>query len=879
MKNLLDQVVQISRSVLSRQIAEMEVYRIPQYIFMILSNVCFYIMNFLGLFIKECKEKAESMEKLTFDSQLQKTELDVMRNAASFEAILHKNIRYHIQNSLYCLLSKKASTDEVSAKITKAASNIVSKKEITGKSVYEINDSVYRRYADKKKHEYKEYLRLWLFLAVFIVMGGAAAMIFRQIPFKYIFGLTVILELANYLFAARILSIWHMAKFVWIVKAEAGSGSSEIYDYPVSSLKTDELHLMDLRMRTLHTLIASANVLLQEQKTLENQIASDQKQLEKNLEKIRLLGKERTDENKRMIYSIQEENAHLKNMIDETAEKIESRKKEYKNTASLISVLMEWLIPAFREKWNGSYRRLQISNKALKDVICSFSMEDVKGIEKRFYEIDNTSDPKAIAKKKNGMYCFEFLTAQGGVASLTFDAASQNGHFCIQSVSREEKLTEPFVTNEELAEVISSLKVNQSMDDTYKKQTEELKKWYQTESQKWEAQKKQLEAKNKNLSDEKKKLSDEIGNQQTQIQKLSDEICQKTKDCEQLKALLDQYTREGDAVQTEKIRQALKSYEQQLEKLQNEYRKKLSEIEKLYVQISSLNEKQKEIMRELNLKQNELSEAKEHVTRCNSIIEQKKTEIDSLSDKIQDRDNQIVTLNGLLKKAESATDAKKETLKKLENSKKKLEEEKKLLTSEIQDKNKTISQMRIETERADQMIATQKKDMIKLQQEIEDSFSEILYDEEIYEKLYEWIQSAQQYIYIISPFVKKYQFSVMKQKLKAAVIQHPDLKIKILYGIKDTNFRGEFQDPDNIMKSREFMRQLQEILGDALMVRETNTHDKLVIVDDQKFMLGSANVMSFSGDYAKKQGLHSEIVICSKNRKQLIELKNRFFRW
>lgn len=49
MNNLLDNANKINRNILSRQIAEMEVYRIPQYISMLISTICFYTMKFLGL--------------------------------------------------------------------------------------------------------------------------------------------------------------------------------------------------------------------------------------------------------------------------------------------------------------------------------------------------------------------------------------------------------------------------------------------------------------------------------------------------------------------------------------------------------------------------------------------------------------------------------------------------------------------------------------------------------------------------------------------------------------------------------------------------------------------------------------------------------------
>ena len=119
----------------------------------------------------------------------------------------------------------------------------------------------------------------------------------------------------------------------------------------------------------------------------------------------------------------------------------------------------------------------------------------------------------------------------------------------------------------------------------------------------------------------------------------------------------------------------------------------------------------------------------------------------------------------------------------------------------------------------------------------------------------------------------------MKKKLMEAVQNNSELQIKILYGIKDINSHGQIRDKKQIMESRNFIKQLQEVLGDALQIQETNTHDKVIIVDDKEFMLGSANVLSFTGNYRNNPRLHSEIAIYSKNKKQLLELKEKFFNW
>lgn len=81
---------------------------------------------------------------------------------------------------------------------------------------------------------------IWLCIAISIVIVGGATLVLKHYPPKYIFGMVIISELVDYILVVRILGIWHMARLVWIITSEMGSASSEVYIYPVSSLKTDE---------------------------------------------------------------------------------------------------------------------------------------------------------------------------------------------------------------------------------------------------------------------------------------------------------------------------------------------------------------------------------------------------------------------------------------------------------------------------------------------------------------------------------------------------------------------------------------------------------------------------------------------------------------
>lgn len=109
------------------------------------------------------------------------------------------------------------------------------------------------------------------------------------------------------------------------------------------------------------------------------------------------------------------------------------------------------------------------------------------------------------------------------------------------------------------------------------------------------------------------------------------------------------------------------------------------------------------------------------------------------------------------------------------------------------------------------------------------------------------------------------------------------LKIKVLYGICDdsNNPRKQQQNQESLKETKEHIQKYKTILGDHFFAKETNTHVKLLICDDEIYMLGSMNLLSFSGNYDKKNGerLHHEVSIRSEDVIMLSHLKEAYFDW
>jgi len=154
----------------------------------------------------------------------------------------------------------------------------------------------------------------------------------------------------------------------------------------------------------------------------------------------------------------------------------------------------------------------------------------------------------------------------------------------------------------------------------------------------------------------------------------------------------------------------------------------------------------------------------------------------------------------------------------------------------------------------------------------------VLKDQEITEAFYDAIGHAKEKLCIVSPWIKKGPYEMVVSRMAKAKAAHPELKFRILYGISDANYGKEAEE--SISRSRYWLKQYQKVLGNRVECRETNTHTKLVICDNEFFILGSMNVLSFTGIYdGAGENLHHETAILSYNKELLEELREAYFSW
>lgn len=157
----------------------------------------------------------------------------------------------------------------------------------------------------------------------------------------------------------------------------------------------------------------------------------------------------------------------------------------------------------------------------------------------------------------------------------------------------------------------------------------------------------------------------------------------------------------------------------------------------------------------------------------------------------------------------------------------------------------------------------------------------LLQDAQIKERFHWMIKNAKKYIYIISPWVGSYPYKTVASLMQEAVAQNPNLKIKVIYGMKDFSSSSQARENKRLEESRTYVKKYQEQLGTAFSFKESNTHVKLVICDDECYLLGSMNVLSFDADYEGKatEQLHHEVSLFSQDKDMLLQLKEAYFNW
>lgn len=834
MKNLIERADTLNKKILYDQISKMQVFRISKYLGMLLFNVYCFVIKTCGTVSGNLREKSLRLKKRTLDSLID-NELTTLYQSNNGMDRLISNVHFHTAKS-FSFSGSANDTDSLSTSITKSASNIFRKSELKGKSVYEINDLIYRRYSDVKTHDYPFYLRTF----AGILFGSIAGTVFLSIVFPRLFIYCVLLFsiilVISYTLIQRSISILHMATLVWVIMAETDSG--EKVSSVTTSLNEDELRMLELRMRALHSLSRSSDILGNEISNLQVSIDEFSNQISRNNDAIHLLVQENSDDARRTKHIKTEENAELSSEIEYNKKIIHEKETVKKKVDSVISDLFSTLIPTIGRKWEALYSKLFFSDEVICKFLKCFSYSDIPMVEKRLNEIENTKNPVAISKRSGNSYILELTTCDESLAYISFFIINDNGKIKINDFIRNKTISEPFVTNSELSEALKG--INGQAIRAYEKELHDLRNKYDSDIKRWDSDKKKLQEKNKSLEQTKKVLEQSIVHKQAELDDLSGELDKKETEQKKLLQQLEQINKEYDPERYNALNSEVDRLTMDLNALQRNYKKKLEELDGLYLKVDDLNTENEGLKKDLDKMKVTLEEISSDAEKYAELYRRNEEKIKKQNEEIAKKDSDIAVFNGLLEKTENSQGVDQNTIGKLKNNIQRLKKEKK----EIQE---ALKKSKAEGESLKEELEKTQNDLSKMNSEVknlESKKSYILYDDEIYKELYKWIKSAQKYIYIIAPFTGKKQFDNMKNRFEMAASKNHHLRIKLLYGIQDRNKDGVLSEErlQQLKESRKRMGELEADLGDIVKTQETNTHCKVIICDDRKFMIGSANV-------------------------------------
>ncbi|WKY42815.1 hypothetical protein Q5O14_08995 [Eubacteriaceae bacterium ES2] len=153
MKTLFYGIQNISETEAVNQLAELATYNADTYINVLLYNIKRIIINFLALFFSRLEEKSDLLKPDSIQQRYEKKQIEYSERPMAalleeYKRLLKKAVRGNDSQS----------DDELLASVTQKASRILRKKDIEGKSIYEINDLLFHKYPNLSKPDFEDLL-------------------------------------------------------------------------------------------------------------------------------------------------------------------------------------------------------------------------------------------------------------------------------------------------------------------------------------------------------------------------------------------------------------------------------------------------------------------------------------------------------------------------------------------------------------------------------------------------------------------------------------------------------------------------------------------------------------------------------------------------
>gem|GEM_PF-4671515 len=148
-----------------------------------------------------------------------------------------------------------------------------------------------------------------------------------------------------------------------------------------------------------------------------------------------------------------------------------------------------------------------------------------------------------------------------------------------------------------------------------------------------------------------------------------------------------------------------------------------------------------------------------------------------------------------------------------------------------------------------------------------------LRNEKIREMFLATFSIAEDEIDIISPWINGWVVNDNLKSLMSNALER-GVRIRIKYGIGDGEDRRSQTSEDTV----EELRKRFSHYKDRLLIRNANTHEKLLLCDDKYMMFGSYNFLSFAGDY-EGTNTRAESVRYDVNKTVIAQQRIHHFSW
>lgn len=810
------------------------------------------------------------------------------------------------------------SDDSLSVSIIKALTHIYKSARSDIMSPAEKADELKRKCNIRKASVIKRLPVIWLILSWMILIGTLACL-FLIPSWEIVLACGAGAELVNYLFFKRRIAFDRMARAIALSGKYYGEIFSVMPDRITVRNKSNAKNFEN-GLRALH----SIELRIQDNSLKKDDFEVNRKELNNSLQQVESSLRKYSDNGsaegidyndlKNIVKELLQDRARLCEEIKQTDSTIAELNEEDKIGNECYSKLVGILINDIKGFWSGKYSMFSFDDSFFFNLVQRFEWHAYDNIEKRLIELSELNDPTCIGKKKSGFYRFGF-GVRGKHCDLRYSikgssGKNQNTVVCINALERESPLSDVGMSDKEINETLISYGIINVASVNNDKILQECQKELD-----------ETKAKMANLQLDYDNLKENLNKKESELLTLEIDKLNLEKELNKYKQLLENLIPNSeidDAKKAElirKIRERISFLEREIKVKEIQYKQVLAENEELLDKFNESKKQLEEALKSIHQLKQQMEE----------LVKEYESEIQSLTDENIALENQNAVISAALESGRIKNQKNTATIIKLKDSLNKSRETSKKQIQKIKELKDKI----IEVENRCKELEKTNKDYNDKKREYDDTIAQLLQENErlksnliqntryedmdIRKEFFDAFDKARNEIDIVCPWLGSVvERADFREKLSATLCR--GVKVKILYGFGDSsgtagssfNFKEENslketliyalnndvnkdEDKRNLrsLKNAHSLHQLSKRICiqniknkysnkmGNLLSKITNTHAKLVIVDDDYYLIGSFNYLSYTANNPKDK--RNEIAIKSNDKETLTAFKKNQF--